>query len=226
MLTSCLLLVVVPLHAQEKSNKPSDNSHQKHTSLYQGTSIGVEIAGPINYFVLGSDMVSSEIQLQTNLKNRYFPTLEIGYGKADKLNDSNDLHYKTSAPYFRIGMDYNVFYKKTHLPGYLAVGLRYGSSSFNYDVNGPDMTDPNYGGQITVPFHYEGIKSSASWLEAVISIKVRIYQRFHMGWAVRYKVRIKADESENTVPWYIPGFGKNASSNFNLTYNLTYNLPF
>lgn len=194
--------------------------------FYRGTAIGVEIAGPISYYVLGSDMISSEIQVQSNLKGRYLPTLEIGYGKADKLNDANDLHYRTSAPYFRIGMDYNVFYKKPHLPGYLAVGLRYGTSSFKYDVSGPDMTDPNYGGAVTVPFRYEGIKSTASWIELVASVKVHIYKQFHMGWAVRYKSRIKVGETENTVPWYVPGFGKNASGNFTLTYNLMYNLPF
>ena len=47
-----------------------------------------------------------------------------------------------------------------------------------------------------------------------------------MGWSVRYKIRIKAEEHETSQPWYIPGFGKNASTGFNLSYNLIYNLPF
>lgn len=169
--------------------------------------------------------MSSEIILQSNLKNRFLPTLEIGYGKTDVVNDANDMHYKTSAPYFRIGMDYNVFYLKPYLPGYLYVGLRYGMSSFSYDVSGPDMSDPNYGGT-TVPFSYSGMKSKASWLEGVVGIKVKIYKSFHMGWAVRYKMRMSITNHENSQPWYVPGFGKNASSSFNLTYNLIYNLPF
>ena len=96
-------------------------------------------------YLLGGDILSSEIIVQTNLKNRFLPVVEIGYGKTDVINDANDMHYKTSAPYFRIGMDYNVFYQKPYLPGYLYVGLRYGMSSFTYDASGPDMTDPNYG---------------------------------------------------------------------------------
>ena len=194
--------------------------------FYRGSSIGVEVAGPISHYILGSDILSSEVQLQGNLLGRYLPTLEIGYGKADKLNDDNDLHYKTSAPYVRIGLDYNLFHKKPYLPGYLAVGLRYGHSSFKYDVSGPDMQDPNYGGQVSVPFRYEGVKSTASWLELVASVKVQVWKQFHMGWAVRYKARMKVEETENTVPWYVPGFGKNTSGNFVLTYNLMYNLPF
>lgn len=196
----------------------------KASPLYQGCAVGVEIAG-IGGYLLGGDILSSEIQLQANLKNRFLPTLEIGYGKTDAVNDANDMHYKTSAPYFRIGMDYNVFYLKPYLPGYLYAGLRYGMSSFSYDVSGPDMTDPNYGGTV-VPFSYSGIKSNAQWLEGVVGIKVRIYKRFHMGWAVRYKMRMSIGNAENSVPWYVPGFGKNASSSFNLTYNLIYNLPF
>lgn len=221
--SSLLFLFPAPSWAQKKDMEQLKADY-KASPFYQGSSIGVEIAG-IGGYLLGGDIMSSEILLQSNLKNRFLPTLEIGYGKTDVVNDANDMHYKTSAPYFRIGMDYNVFYLKPYLPGYLYVGLRYGMSSFTYDVSGPDMTDPNYGGT-TVPFSYSGMKSKASWLEGVVGIKVRIYKRFHMGWAVRYKMRMSIDNHENSVPWYVPGFGKNASSSFNLTYNLIYNLPF
>ena len=123
-------------------------------------------------------------------------------------------------------MDYNVFYKKTHLPGYLYVGLRYGMSSFSYDVDGPSMTDPNYGGEVSYPFAYSDMKSRASWLEGVLGLKVKIYKGFCMGWSVRYKMRMNVEGHDNSIPWYVPGFGKNAGSSFNLTYNLIYNLPF
>ena len=202
-----------------------EKAEEKEVPLYQGTSVGVEIAG-LGSYLLGSDILSSEIAVQANFKNRFLPVVEVGYGKADAINDGNDLHYKTSAPYFRIGIDYNVFHKKTHLPGYLYAGLRYGMSSFSYDISGPDMTDPNYGGEITVPYSYSGIKSTASWVEAVVGLKVKIYKSFCMGWSVRYKKRISITEHDNSIPWYVPGFGKNAGSSFNLMYNLIYNLPF
>lgn len=204
---------------------PSTPEKEKKTPLYQGLSVGVEIAG-LGSYLLGSDILSSEIAIQANLKNRFMPVLEVGYGKADAINEGNNLHYKTSSPYFRIGMDYNIFYKKTHLPGYLYAGLRYGMSSFSYDVNGPDMTDPNYGGEISHPYAYSGLKSTACWMEAVLGLKVKIYKGFCMGWSLRYKKRIKVDGHENSIPWYVPGFGKNSRSSFNLMYNLIYNLPF
>lgn len=204
---------------------PATQEKEEKTPLYQGLSVGVEIAG-LGSYLLGSDILSSEIAIQANLKNRFMPILEVGYGKADAINEGNDLHYKTSSPYFRIGMDYNIFYKKTHLPGYLYAGLRYGMSSFSYDVSGPDMTDPNYGGEISHSYAYSGLKSKASWMEAVLGLKVKIYKGFCMGWSLRYKKRIKVDGHENSIPWYVPGFGKNSGSSFNLMYNLIYNLPF
>lgn len=194
-------------------------------AFYQGMAVGVEVAGIASH-LLGSDILNSEVQLQANFKNRFLPVIEVGYGKANTLNDGTNLHYYTAAPYARAGMDYNVFYKKPYLPGYLYVGLRYGMSSFKYDVDGPPMADPNYGGIIEVPFAYNGQKSTAHWIEAAVGIKVKIYKRFCMGWCVRYKKRMGVTNHENSVPWYIPGFGKNAGASFNMTYNLVYNLPF
>ncbi len=208
----------------QKKGKEELKADYKASPLYQGSSIGVEVSGAASY-LFGGDVLSVDVLLQSNLKNRFFPVMEIGYGKTDAINDSNDLHYSTSAPYFRIGMDYNIFYLKPYLPGFLYVGLRYGMSSFTYDVDGPDMEDPNYGGQI-VPFSYSGIKSNASWVEGVVGIKVKIYKSFHMGWSIRYKRRMSIRNGENSRPWYVPGFGENSSTCFKMTYNLIYNLPF
>lgn len=208
-----------------KHDKETLKAEYREAPLYQGSSIGVEVATAAGY-LLGGDILGSEIQFQSNLKNRFFPVLEVGFGKTDATNTDNGMHYKTSAPYFRVGVDYNTFYLKPYLPGYLYVGARYGMSSFTYDVDGQDMKDPNYGGVITVPFTLPSVKSKAHWLEAVVGVKVKIYKRFCMGWAVRYKIRMGVDDHENSTPWYVPGFGKNSSSSFNLTYNLIYNLPF
>lgn len=222
-LLSSLLLCPADMYGQKK-DKETLKAEYKQSPLYQGSSVGVEVAGAVGS-LLGGDVFSSEVLLQTNLKNRFLPTLEIGYGQTDVTNDANDMHYKTSAPYFRIGMDYNVFYLKPYLPGYLYVGLRYAMSSFSYDVSGPDMKDPNYG-DITIPFSYTGIKSNAQWAELVIGIKVKIYKNFCMGWAVRYKKKMSINGSENAAPWYVPGYGTYGESSFNLNYNLIYNLPF
>ena len=222
-----LLLVSLAAQAQtakiEKDIKKATD--EKDTRFYRGTSVGLEIAGIGSHF-LGSDILNTEIQGQSNLLNKYFPVFEFGIGKTDSTNDGTDIHYKTSAPYFRIGMDYNFMSKKPHLPGILLGGLRYGFSSFKYDVEGPTMTDPNFGGVTEVPFSYIGQKCTAQWVEAVVGLKVKIFKGFCMGWNARYKKKLSFSKNENTEPWYVPGFGKNSGSSFNLSYYLIYDLPF
>lgn len=217
-------LAITPIGAQEQEKKPLTADEWKAMPLYQGTLVGIDVAGLASK-VFGSDIVSSEATVMVNLKNRFFPVAELGFGKIDATNEETEIHYKTSAPYFRIGMDYNVFYLKPYLPGYFTIGLRYGFSSFKYDVKAPDLTDPNWGGT-TIPLNYEGVKSKAGWAELAVGLKAKVHKGFYMGFSVRYRSRLSLTKHENSEPYYIPGFGKGGKSNFGVIYNLIYQLPF
>ena len=218
-------LLLCPMYAFSQKKNDKDKEKAENVKLYQGTTIGVEVAGLGNY-VLGSDILSSEVMIQANLLNRFLPIVEIGYGKVNTTSDATDIHYQTAAPFFKIGADYNFFYNKPHLPGYLYAGLRYGFSSFMYDVDGPEMADPNYGSLIKYPFSYHGVNTKANWLEILGGMKVKIFKGFCMGWSVKYKKRLSYTHYENTEPWYIPGYGNNAATGFSVSYHLMYNLPF
>lgn len=218
-------LLLCPLHMKAQEKKTAMPEKEATVPLYQGTSVGLDIFG-LGSKALGSDITTAEVSIEVNLKNRFIPIVEIGYGQTDTTNDDTNIHYKTAAPYFRIGMNYNIFFKKPHLPGYAYGGFRYGFTSFSYDVDAPDMTDPTWG-NITVPFAYNGVKSSVSWVELVGGLTTKVYKNFYMGLSVRYRVRMSMKATENTEPWYIPGFGKNKSNHFTIgTYSLIYKLPF
>lgn len=68
------------------ASKEAKEEKKEEVPFYQGTSIGVEIAGLVSNF-LGSDIMSSEVAVQANFKNRFLPVVEIGYGKADAINE-------------------------------------------------------------------------------------------------------------------------------------------
>ena len=89
LIASSLLLISAPATGQTPSPTKVKKEEKKETPLYQGTAIGLEIAGLASH-LLGSDILSSEIQIQSNLKNRFLPVLEIGYGKADAVNDGTN----------------------------------------------------------------------------------------------------------------------------------------
>lgn len=210
--------------AQETENVPLTKEEWEATPLYQGAYIGVDVFG-LGSKVLGGDYTCTEISGEVNLKNRYFPVIEMGYGSIETTNEETDIYFKSSAPYVRIGMNYNIFYKKPYLPGHFIVGLRYGFSAFSYDIKAPSMTDPVWG-KPTIPFAYEGVKSNAGWLELVIGLRTNVYKNFYMGFSARYRSRMNVKKAENSEPYYIPGFGKNTGTNIGITYNLIYKLPF
>lgn len=226
-----LLLLSAPASAQVKkmrqSVEPERSKIEKWLDLtdsipvFQGMSVMVDAVGP-GWYALGGDFFSTEVALEVNLLNRFFPVLEVGYGRTDATNEDTELHYKTAAPYFRVGLNYNVQYKKKS-PGYIYAGGRVGYTSFKYDVDGPPMTDPVWGGEI--PFRFTDIESNALWAELMVGVRTQIYKNFHMGWSFRYKVRLNVKDSPNASPWYIPGFGASDNTSFGATYDLVYRIP-
>ena len=186
--------------------------------------MGVDVFGFLNQ-ALGSDARTTEVSIEANLLNRFLPIVEIGYGGMEMTDDETDIHFKTSGPFFRVGMNYNVFYQKPDLPGGLTVGLRYGYSSFKYDVQSPDLIDPNWG-NTHVPIDYTGVKSNVGWLEAVVGMRANVFKDFYLGLNVRYRSRLSMTKNENSEPYHIPGYGRGKPSNFGITYSLIYKLPF
>ncbi len=236
-----LLWVVVPVRAQQARPNPTPKRNQvkkeapkEEVPLYWGTFVGADIYG-IGSKLLGGDYLSSEVSVAVNLKNKYIPTLELGYGSSDTWGETG-IYYKAQAPYVRIGMDYNTMANKKEKNSFLFVGARYGFTSFTYDVKNAPLTDPIWGDDIVPPledgiwggsidFNHTGMKATMHWIELVGGIKVQIYKNFNMGWSIRYKFKASASVSENGNPWYVPGFGKFNSSTLGITYSLIYKLP-
>lgn len=202
--------------------------------LYNGLSVGLDLWG-IGGKLLGGDCLSSEASVDVNLKNRYFPTVEIGYGAADSWSDRG-IHYKTSAPYFRIGADYNTLYNKKH-GNMLMVGLRYGTTRFDYDVTSAGPDDPIYGGTAgnpvltddvwkeSRPYIHKGMKGSMGWAEFCVGLRAHVCKSLYMGWSLRFRFKMSGGGDTYGDPWYVPGFGQYNSKATGITYTLIYKLP-
>lgn len=209
-------LLIGIVGAQEKKM-----TEAKKEPLYRGAYVSADIYG-LGSRLFGSDFLSSEVNVSVSLKNQFFPVVEIGYGTTNTTDQDNGIHYKSSAPYYRIGLNYNTMSKKKS-KSFLYAGLRYGFTSLSYDVDAT-LRDPIWNDES--PFTYNNQKSNISWFEVLLGVNVQIYKNFHMGWAIRYKSRISVKKNPNTTPWYIPGYGSNKSSNLGITYSLIYKLPF
>lgn len=243
------LLIAIPLSAQQnyyssqntgrnrpqRAKKEEKKKPEVEYPLYNGTSVSLDLWGPGSK-LLGSDHMSAEAIVDVDLKHRYFPTLEVGYGTSDAWNDEG-IHYKTGAPYFRIGADYNALYNKKH--GHMIlVGLRYGFTAFKYDVAAMGLDDPIYGGSVgnpnleddiwggSLPYDYRGMKGTMHWAEFNIGIRAHVGKSVYMGWGLRMRFRLSASTGQYGDPWYVPGFGKYGSKSTGIYYTITYKLPY
>ncbi len=243
-----LLSLAIPIGAQQQQQgylphvpkrdqpKKEKDSQEEEIPFYNGTYVGLDIYG-LGARLFGSDFLNSEISVAVNLKNKFIPTFEAGFGTTDTWNETG-IHYKSTAPFFRIGLDYNTMAKKKDKSSFLYVGARYGFSPISYDVYSLPIKDPIYGGELanpsledyiwggSVPYNRLGEKATVQWFELLLGVKVQIYRQFYMGWSVRMKWKISASLSEYGNPWMVPGFGKYNSSNLGITYSLIYKIPY
>ncbi|MCD8317604.1 MAG: DUF6048 family protein [Paraprevotella sp.] len=215
------LLLPSVFHAQEKTDKPTiEDLTQKKAPLFGGVSLSAALVVVIMKS-LHSDYSKMEVAAHLNFKEKYFPVFELGYGESDYEGSETGNTYHTGAPYFRIGMDYN-FTKKWYTGNRLYLGVRYAFTSFKYDISSQGFSDPVW--NAPVPFAYNNLAANSHWGEVVFGIETKIWGIFHLGWNVRYKLRISQSEKEQGVPWYVPGFGKYGSSCLGGTFNIIFDI--
>ena len=222
------------------SNSSSNNSQQQRTErrntepeieypLLNGLDVGIDILGPATK-ILGSDNYSVEAFADLDIKHRFFPTVELGYGKSSTSNDY-DTHYSSKTPYARLGADYNVLYKKRH-GNMLLVGFRYGFGTTTYDVSTSadsssasltNLTDPIWGDNST--YSHDGMKATMHWIELCAGVRVNVSGSIYMTWNVRLKYKLSASVSEYGDPYYVGGYGRYKNNVFGLTYSIVYRLP-
>ena len=211
-IVSSLIVMLVSLgtFAQEKADS---------TRLFRGVAVSADLVGVVQLAV--SDYGQYEVAARINLRDKYFPIVEAGIGKADAEEVTTKLTYKTSAPYFRAGCDFNLL-KNKHDDYRLYGGFRYAYASFKYDLESPGTDDPVWGDH--TEYGMKGVACSYHWLEAVAGIDAKIWRNLRMGWSLRYKRRLLHDDGELDNTWYVPGYGKQGNSRLGGTFNIIFEL--
>ena len=229
MFLMAVILFSLPSHIYSQGNviereKPSQyvevTEEKPKPTFFQGFSISADL------FPMGQKLLSDdggfEGCLKLNLLNTYFPAIEAGYGICDHTDGNTQILYKTSAPYLRIGADYNLLKNKLQ-DNVFYVGARYGLSKYKFDISGPAIVDPIWGG--SAPFSNQGINTTSQWIEILVGAQVKIFKGFHMGWAVRYKHEIHSSTNDFASPFYIPGYGTTTGAScWGASYHLIFDL--
>ena len=211
---SLLLLLTVAQHAQgQKIFKLEKDS----IPFFRGFALSFDLVGPAKLML--SDYGEYEGALRINLHDEWFPVFELGLGHASHVDDEvTNLTYKTTAPYFRLGMDWNIK-KQKHGPYRIYAGFRYAFTNYKCDIlHEKGLEDHVW--NTKSEFGMEGISCYQHWLEGVFGIDASVMGPFHLGWTVRYKRRLFHKEGDIGNSWYVPGFGLNDSDNMSVNFNV------
>lgn len=162
-----------------------------------------------------------DVSATLNMWNRLQPVVELGLGRAKTTPDNANFSYKGKlAPFIRLGVDYNLLFKKN--PAYQAyVGLRAGYSTFKYDVTASQQS--GYWQQ-DYPIALSGVSSHALWGEAVAGLRIMVWRWLSMGWQVHYKGIFSYKKDGYSKPWYVPGYGPRNRA-FSFSFSIYYTLP-
>lgn len=218
---SLLLIAVTTATAQSRKDATADKklTAQKDTlAFFRGVAVSADVVGLAQ--LAFSDYGQYEAALRINLKDRYFPVFELGYGTADSDNPTTNLKYKTSAPYWRVGMDFNIA-KNKHDAYRVYAGARYAMTYYKFDVVGNGLKDPVWGDD--VDYNVKGMKAYYHWMEAVFGVDAKIAGPLRLGWSVRYRRRIAQDGNIGKT-WYVPGYGKQGGSRLGGTFNIIFEI--
>ncbi|MGN0069155.1 MAG: DUF6048 family protein [Prevotella sp.] len=219
-IASLSLFLFVPLAVLSQSGKKKMVVTETDTiPLFRGVAVSADAVGALQ-MALGS-YGQYEAALRVNLKDKYYPIVELGLGKADAENVVKGMSYKTSAPYGRVGLDFNLL-KNKHDDYRLYAGGRYAYTSYKYDAQGSGMKDPVWGEE--VPFEVRDVKCSYHWLEMVVGVDAKIAGPVRLGWSLRYKRRLIHDDGDMGNTWYVPGYGKQGNTRLGGTFNLIFEL--
>lgn len=183
--------------------------------FFRGVAVGFDVAGAVEMQL--SDHGQLEAMARVNLHDQYFPTLEVGIGKASHDHDEvTGITYHTSAPYFRLGADVNLM-KNKHTGNRIFVGLRYGYTSYKVDLSRQSFPDPVW--QWDTSYGVKDESCYQHWGEVLFGIESKVFGPFHLGWSVRYRRRLAHDDGRPGKAWYVPGYGIQESSRLGYTFN-------
>ncbi|MDD3195734.1 MAG: DUF6048 family protein [Paludibacter sp.] len=189
--------------------------------LWQGIELETDVVPLISNLLNDDKTFRYEVLSRVNLKNKYFPVVEVGYeGKHRELGSGID--FTGTGMFYRVGLDFNLLKSMSTqaVKNKFLLGARLGYSNFFYDISNISYIDEYKGADITG--NIIGLQSKSLWFEIVGGIRIEILKNVSVGWSVRIKNQLGEPEAGAIIPWYIPGFGQTGSSVWAFNYMIGY----
>lgn len=207
--------VAIAQDESEYAIKLDSTVHNKWSPT--GLRFGVDIAGPI-YNLFEPKIANYEGMADIDF-GKFFVVVEIGTGSYQEPEALTA--YTSSGTFYRAGADVNMIAKDPNLNVFY-FGVRYATSSFDETLN-TDLPDLGWGVQ---PVDANQTNSRVNWVELNIGMRVRLWDSFFAGYAVRFKLLKHVIFSENNFEsYFIPGYGvASNTNNWGISYYVQYRI--
>lgn len=210
-----LLPLTLFLYAREETRAKVKNDS---VPVYQGVSLKLDLAMPVIEAARSAGKIQDyEMAINVRLKNRFYPTLELGYALAECGADG--AQHKGHGGFARVGMDLAIV-KKGATENNMLVGLRFGGAYQDYDLTNVHVHTDYWP---TQPLNFYDQNRFDCWGEFVVGCQVYLWKGLHMGWYGRIKLLMTRSVAEgNVLPYYVPGLGFRNDFNWGINYYIGY----
>ncbi|MGI9551028.1 MAG: DUF6048 family protein [Aurantibacter sp.] len=195
-----------------------------------GLRVGVDLSRPVTKW-LGTGYSGIELVGDYRFSQKLFLAGEIGREKKTRQEDL--YNFTTSGSYIKVGVDYNTYANWYGEQNSIHVGGRYAFGTFSHTLNSHQIFDSSrYWNPADFPLgsieaeEFNGL--NASWLEAVVGVKVELFANIYLGASARIGFLVSRKRPDNFRSLFIPGFNRvTDASSFGVGYNysLTYFIP-
>ena len=213
-----VILLLFPLALLSYAREDVEKERNDSIPLYQGVNVKLDIAMPIIEAARSAGKIQDyEMAVNVRLKNRFYPTLELGYALAECGADG--AQHKGQGGFARLGMDLAIV-KKGATENNLMIGLRVGGAYQNYDLTNVQL-QTDYWQSNSIDFYNQN--RFDCWGEIVVGCQVYLWKGLHMGWYGRVKLLFTRNVAEEQVlPYYVPGLGFRNDFNWGFNYYIGY----
>lgn len=219
-----LVLFSLQLIAQNKKSKDSLTIPPKIDRY--GLRVGLDLF-KLSKSLYNKNYKGLELVGDFRISKNYYLASEIG--NENKTTNDDQLNFTTKGTYLKVGFDYNAHQNWLNLENMIYVGLRFGISSFNQEINNykvynsdPFFNEPN---TVIVNQKFDGL--SAKWGEVVAGIKTKVFDNVFVGFSLRGSNLFSNKKPAGFDNLYIPGFNRTYNGNFGVgfNYSVSYFIP-
>lgn len=167
------------------------------------------------------DYKGLEIVGDYRLTKKHFLAAEIG--NENKTTDDERVNFTTKGSYIKAGFDYNGYENWLDMENIISIGLRYGFSTFNQELNSYRIynSNPYFGENPPIASGQKFNGLTASWVEVVAGMKAKVFNNVFVGFSLRLNRLITNKQPDNFENLYIPGFNRTYNGDFGVGFNYT-----